>query len=58
MIRTIKGVVAKLKKSDPDWAITEYFVRQLCREDKIPCQRSDVKYLIDVNNVKSLFNME
>lgn len=58
MIRTIKGVVAELKKIDPDCAITEYYIRQLCREDKIPYHRSGVKYLIDVNEVKKLFNME
>ena len=37
-IRTIKGVVLELKKIDPDCAVSEYFIRKLCQENKIPHQ--------------------
>ncbi len=54
-IRTIKGVVLELKKIDPDCAVTEYFIRKLCQEDKIPHQMAGSKYLINMEDVYKMF---
>ena len=54
-IRTISGVVEELKKLDPDCAITEGFIRNLCKNDQIKYHKSGKKYLINIKDVFKYF---
>lgn len=53
MVRTIKGALEEIKSRDPKSEITEYAIRRMVKENKIPYIRSGKKYLI---NVQSLLN--
>lgn len=51
--RTIKQCVAEIKKIDGDSAITEYFVRQLCKSNKIQYFASGNKSLVNFDSLLS-----
>ena len=40
---------------DPDCAVSEYFIRKLCQENKIPHQMAGSKYLINMEDVYKMF---
>lgn len=50
-IRTIKSAAIELKRDDPNCAVTEYFIRKLCIENRIPFRKSGRKYLVDVDDI-------
>lgn len=51
--RTIKGCLEEIKKLDNSTAISEWFIRQLCKTNKVDYQASGNKSLV---NLDSLLN--
>lgn len=51
--RTIKQCYEEIKKADTDSVITEYFIRQLCKQGQIAFIESGNKIYV---NLDSLFN--
>ncbi|MDD4003056.1 MAG: DNA-binding protein [Clostridia bacterium] len=52
-IRTIKEALQLIKKEDCETAITEHFIRQLCKNNKIKCFSSGNKILLDFDDLIS-----
>ena len=48
--RTISGIHEYCVMKDPQTAITEYFIRTLVIEDKIPFIKSGGKYMIAIED--------
>lgn len=48
-IRTIDKAYKIIKHSDPETAISKYAFTKLVKEGVIPCQKSGVKVLVDVD---------
>ena len=57
-IRTIRKAAAEIKAADPDTAITEYFIRQLVINGKIPSIKSNTKTMINLQDLFDYFNHE
>lgn len=53
---TIDQVVNNIKREDKDTAITRYFVRQLCIENKIVHIKAGQKYLINYDKFVDFLN--
>ena len=53
---TIDQVVNNIKSEDKDTAITRYFVRQLCIENKIVHIKAGQKYLINYDKFVDFLN--
>lgn len=51
-LRTIKGTIEALRVKDPDTALTEWALRQLAREGKIPVMMQGNKYLLSLESVE------
>lgn len=49
LIRTIEQAYDELKKRDPETAITKNLVRELIKQDKVPCIQAGKKRLVDVD---------
>ena len=49
--RTIKGCLREIKKLDNDTVITEYYIRRLCREQKITYHLSGNKSLVSLDSL-------
>ena len=43
--RTIKECHQLIKTDDPNSAISEYFIRDMCRKKQVPCLKAGCKYL-------------
>lgn len=56
-MRTAPGIVAAIKAIDPDTEITEYYIRKLARDGKIPVTWAGVKALINLDDVLELFRV-
>lgn len=54
--RTIKQCLEAIKSADPDTAITEWYIRQLCREKKIICYESGSKSLVNLDSLLEFLN--
>ena len=48
-MRTIKELVEEIKRMDSSTAITEYYVRDLVTNKKIPCVRAGRKILVNLD---------
>lgn len=57
-IRTIRGIVKELHALDPDCAVTENCIRQLCKDKTISARLSGNRYLIALEDVVAYFNGE
>ena len=55
-IRTIKESIQELKKLDEHTAVTEYFVRELCKKGIVKSIKSGSKVLLDFNNLVEKIN--
>lgn len=53
-MRTAAGIVAELKAIDPDTGVTEYYIRQLAREGRLPAIHAGSKTLINLDDVLAL----
>lgn len=53
---TIDQVINNIKREDKDTAITRYFVRQLCIENKIVHIKAGQKYLINYDKFVDFLN--
>ena len=51
--RTIKTCLSEIKKLDSNTAITEWFIRQLCKDRKIVYHASGNKSLVNYDNLLS-----
>lgn len=49
MIRTIKGAVEELRKSDPETPVSEGMLRRWIIAGELPSRKSGNKYLIDMD---------
>lgn len=54
--RTVKECLEYIKTLDPDTAITEWFIRTLCKDNKIQYFASGKKLLINLDNLISYIN--
>ena len=54
-IRTSKGIVDHFRKTDPETAITEHFIRQLIIMNKIPVIHAGSKKLVAIEDVETYF---
>ena len=57
-IRTIQSAYEEIKAVDPNTAVTEYRIRQLVIDGKIPSTRSGTKYLLDLDKLQSYLKGE
>ncbi len=59
-IRTIPQCLQEIKSIDKDSAVTENFIRNLCKENKILYHKSNSKYLVNLDNLLTYlsFNQE
>lgn len=55
-IRTIQQCIDTIKASDPDTAITEWYIRQLCKEGKIAAYSSGNKFLVNLDSLLAYLN--
>jgi hypothetical protein len=53
-MRTASGIVAEIRKDDPDTAVTEYHVRMLFKSGKVHVVKSGRKALANVDDVIAL----
>lgn len=51
MVRTIKGALEEIKSRDPKSEITEYAIRRIVKENKVPYIRSGKKFLLNVETL-------
>lgn len=49
--KTIKGCMEELRSLDKNTAVSEWFVRQLCKSGKINCIINSSKILVDFNSL-------
>ena len=56
-LRTATGVLQEIKKLDPETGITEYYIRQLIREQQIPITHAGKKCLVDLDQVLGLIGV-
>ena len=54
--RTIKECVQVIKEIDGNTAITEYYIRRLCRSGKIKYSLSGNKSLVNLDNLLDYLN--
>ena len=57
-MRTIRQAVAYIKELDSGTSITYNFIKQLCEQDKIPNIRLNKKYLLNLDELLKLLQME
>ena len=50
-IRTIQQCLEEIKKLDPTTAITEWFIRQLCKQGKVNHFMSGSKVLVNYDDL-------
>ena len=50
-MRTIKEAAEEIKRTDPDTAIREYFIRDLINSNKLPHVRAGRKILINMDKL-------
>lgn len=55
-IRTIQQCIDTIKISDPDTAITEWYIRQLCKDGKIVAHSSGNKFLVNLDSLLVYLN--
>ena len=53
-MRTAAGIVAEIKALDPGSGVTEYYIRQLAREGRLPAIHAGGKTLINLDDVLAL----
>lgn len=51
-IRTIKESIRFIKDQDPESCISEWWLRQLIKSDKIKCHRAGNRYLVDMDQLE------
>lgn len=49
--RTIKDCLCEIRKLDPETAITEWFIRQLCKQGKVEYFLSGNKSLVNLSSL-------
>lgn len=54
--RTIKQCMEAIGASDPDSAVTEWYIRQLARSGKIICYGSGNKSLVNLDSLLEYLN--
>ncbi len=54
--RTIRQCLETIKNLDPDTAITEWYIRQLCKNGKIICNGSGNKFLVCLDSLLEFLN--
>jgi len=57
-MRTIKQAFIYLKKEDPESSISEYYLRCLVKQKKIPVFNTGVKFLINLDKLIDYLNSE
>ena len=57
-MRTIKQCVEEIRKLDSDTAVTEWFVRCLCKENKIKHFMSGNKTIVNLDDLLRYLNFE
>ena len=55
-LKTIKGCLVEIKKIDKETAISEWYIRSLCSENKIKYFKSGNKSLVDFDSLIAYFN--
>ena len=50
-LRTVKQCLENIKKLDPDTAVTLYYIRHLCKENKVKHFLAGNKILIDFDSL-------
>ncbi len=56
-MRTAPKIVAEIKALDPGSEVTEYYVRQLVRDGKVPVVWAGSKALINLDDVLALMRL-
>ena len=57
-LRTIKETISELRATDPGCQLTEWALRQLVKEEKIPVIRAGRKSLLSVEAVERYINAQ
>lgn len=54
--RTIKDCLIAIKEVDPQTAVTEWYIRLLCKSNTIICYKSGNKSLVNLDNLLDYLN--
>ena len=57
-IRTIQQCLNEIKSLDPCTAITENFIRTLCKNNQVKHFKSGTKYLVNLDNLLSYLGFD
>ena len=57
-LRTIKQCLAYIKELDADTAVTEHFIRTLCRSGKVLYYASGSKSLVSLDSLLAYLNVQ
>lgn len=57
-VKTVEQSFAEIKKLDPDTAITSWFIRCLCKENKVKHFMSGTKILVNYDDLLVYLNFE
>ena len=57
-MRTIGKCIEYIKSLDPDTAITEWYLRTLCKNHKVEYFETGKKLLVNLDSLLSYFNFE
>ena len=55
MIRTIPAAVSYYKENDPDTHISEYIIRRLIQQGKIPAVKNGRSFLVAIESIDEFF---
>ena len=47
-MRTIKQAVQQIKQDDPESCISEWWIRQLVKSDKLKCHKAGNRHILDM----------
>lgn len=56
IIRTVRQCISIIKKCDPNTAISEWYIRQLCKGGKIAAYSSGNKLLVNLDSLLAYLN--
>lgn len=55
--RTIKECHQLIKTEDPNTAISEYFIRDMCQKKQVPYLKAGCKYLVNYDELIRILNI-
>lgn len=57
-MRTVRQCLAELRGADPETAVTEWFIRCLCKDNKVKHFMTGTKILVNLDDLIRYLNFE